>query len=87
MMNQETIILQRMMRVLYAFAAAILIAVAAMISSISYDTHFFRIIRVNYIFDVIRDKRDKERFRRICLGYIFSWSIISDHQHNWLRQL
>ena len=43
------------MRVLYALATAILIAVAVMISSVSYDTHFYRIFRVNYIFDVIRD--------------------------------
>ena len=43
------------MRVLYALAIAILIAVAVMISSVSYDTHFYRIFRVNYIFDVIRD--------------------------------
>ncbi len=43
------------MRVLYALTTAILIAVAVMISSVSYDTHFYRIFRVNYIFDVIRD--------------------------------
>ncbi|WP_022756938.1 hypothetical protein [Butyrivibrio fibrisolvens] len=43
------------MRVLYALTTAVLVAVAVMISSVSYDTHFYRIFRVNYIFDVIRD--------------------------------
>ncbi|WP_027216490.1 hypothetical protein [Butyrivibrio fibrisolvens] len=42
-------------RALYALATAVIIAVAVIISSVSYDTHFYRIFHASYIVDVLRD--------------------------------
>ncbi len=42
-------------RMLYALVTALLIALAVMISSVSYDTHFYRIFRMSYIYEVLGD--------------------------------
>ena len=52
-------------RVMYALATAVMIAMAVMISSALYDTHFYRIFHASYIIYVLRD--------------YFYWLIIGAH--------